>query len=120
MQKVQKALADKKDMKEVISFINSLDMVKTTEIHIRYISYKLMLEKTQDFKDEKLKQHFTNMAVLAGLHFLKAFTNVGYDAGYFSKGHDRLVDEAYKLMLESIRPQAIPLVELYSLPDEII
>lgn len=46
--------------------------------------------------------------------------NIGYDAGYFKKGHDALVDEAYKIMLTLVRPQAIPLVELMNLPDEIL
>ena len=61
------------------------------------------------------------MSVLAGLHFLKQYMNVGFDAGYFRKGDDSLIEEAYKLMLTQIRPQAIPLIELfaYHYPDEV-
>jgi hypothetical protein len=117
---MKKLLNSKESKKTITNFSHALDMVKTTEVHIRYIAFNLFCKKIKELKDEKLRGHFVNMSILAGLHFLKGFMNIGYDAGYFKKGSDGLVDEAYKIMLSEIRPQAIPLAELFAFPDELI
>ena len=60
------------------------------------------------------------MATLVCLGFVREYLVIGYDAGYFKQGDQALIEEGYKLLLEKLRPQAIPLIELISLPDDIL
>ena len=67
-----KKIQDSKDQKKTITnFTHALDIVKTSEIHIRYMAFKLMSVKLQELKDENLRAHFVNMSILGGLHFVK-------------------------------------------------
>ena len=91
-----------------------------TQTHIRYMTYVMMTMKLHEFKDAKLRGHFVNLSVLMALRFIREFADVGFDGGYFKAGDSALINEANKIMLSKLRPQAIPLIELYPMPDEII
>lgn len=58
-----------------------------------------------------------DLCTLIGLTFLQEYKVYGYESGYFKKGATELINEAIKILLERLRPQAIPLVELMSYPD---
>ena len=49
---------------------------------------------------------------------MQDFLSYGYECGYFTPGANDLIDEAIKVLLKRIRPQAIPLIEIYNFPDE--
>ena len=59
----------------------------------------------------------TNLCSIMGLNWLQEYTIFGYDAGYFEKGTQVLMGEAIKILLTRIRPQVIPLVELWGYHD---
>lgn len=96
---MKKILGSQENKKTISNFSHALDIVKTTEVHIKFMAYKLMCNKIKELKDENLKGHFVNMSILAGLHFVKQHLNNGFDAGYFKKGADAHIEEAYKIML---------------------
>lgn len=52
-----------------------------------------------------------------GLNFLKDYTNLGYESGYLPKGSQTMINEAFKILLVRLRPQIIPLVETFGIPD---
>jgi hypothetical protein len=54
---------------------------------------------------------------MMGLNWLQEYTIFGYDTGYFQKGTQVLMNEAIKILLNRIRPQVIPLVELWGYHD---
>ena len=45
---------------------------------------------------------------------------VGFDGGYFKQGDKKLISDAYNKLLSDIRPQAVNLVELMRIPDEVL
>ena len=54
------------------------------------------------------------------LKFVREYMDVGFDGGYFKPGDQSLILQANKLMLAKLRPQAIPLIELVQIPDEVL
>lgn len=79
-----------------------------------------MVEQMKEIKDSNLRGHFVNLSVLMALRFIREYMDVGFDGGYFKSGDQALIGQANKLMLAKIRPHAIPLIELFPLPDEVI
>jgi hypothetical protein len=77
----------------------------------------MMKNKIADIHCEKLRGHMFDLCTLIGLTFLQEYKVYGYESGYFKKGATELINEAIKILLERLRPQAIPLVELMSYPD---
>ena len=61
-----------------------------------------------------------NLCALLGLTWLQEYKANGYDAGYFQKGAQTLMDEAIKLLLAKLRPQMIPLVEQWKFDDNVL
>ena len=99
---------------------HAMDVVQMTQLHIRYVTYILMADKIKEIKDANLRTHFTNLSVLVALRFVSEYEQVAFDSGYLKPGDHALIGEAFKLMLAKLRPQAIPLVELMSIPDEVL
>ena len=89
-----------------------------TYIHIKCITLIMCRERIANIACPKLKQHLFNCMALIGLIWISEYKADGYDIGYFKKGTELNIDIAIKLLLNKIRPQAIPLVEnVYTLPD---
>ena len=44
----------------------------------------------------------------------------GYDTAYFKTGDNSLIQEAINILLKKIRPQAVPLVELFGISDHVL
>ena len=99
---------------------HAMDVVKMTQLHIRYVTYILMADKVKEIRDPNLRGHFTNLSVLVALRFVSEFEQVAFACGYLKLSENDLIGEAFKLMLDAIRPQAIPLVELMYIPDEVL
>ena len=60
------------------------------------------------------------MCCLVGMTALENYKTNGYDIGYFKKGDQVKMDGGVKIILQKLRPQAIPLIELYDIPDAIL
>jgi hypothetical protein len=87
------------------------------ELHIKVICFKIFKETISKFRCPKLRENMTNLCSLMGLHFIEGSTVYGYDSGYFDKGSYALINEAVKLLLTKLRPQILPLVELWGVRD---
>ena len=82
-------------------------------MHMKYVTFIMFRQKINDIKDLKLNNHFKNMCNLIGLLYLNESMTNGYDCGYYKGGDQILIEEALKIILNKLRPQAIPLIELY-------
>lgn len=79
-----------------------------------------MRAKIAELKDANLRGHFMNMCALSGVTFLKEHITLGYDSGYFKQGDRDLIERAFCALLVKLRPQAIPLIELFGQSDELM
>lgn len=82
-------------------------------MHMKYVTFIMFRYKINDIMDSNLKNHFTNMCSLIGLMFLIESMTNGYECGYYKGGDQIFIEEAFKSILVKLRPQAIPLIELY-------
>ena len=57
------------------------------------------------------------MAALLTMTFINEFRDEGFETGYFLPGTVALLNEAEKMLLARIRPQAIPLAEAHLVID---
>ena len=78
------------------------------------------MDSLPTISDERLRGHLGNCCALVGINFLKDYTNLGYESGYLPKGSQTLIQEAFKILLARIRPQVIPLVEAFGIPDSVL
>ena len=117
---MRKLLSSTDKMKVIVNKTMGLDLVNMTKKHINYMTFICFKKSIPKMKDANLRKHMENLCVLAGIYFFKNTMAEGYDCGYFKPGDQNLVEEAYKLVLKKIRPQAIPLAELACVPDEIM
>jgi hypothetical protein len=113
-----KAISSSKgSQKQITNEILALDIVKMAHLHIKVITFLIFRESIKGFADKNLQGHLTNCCTIMGLNWLQEYTIFGYDTGYFQKGAQVLMDEAVKILLNRIRPQVIPLVELWGYHD---
>lgn len=70
--------------------------------------------------DERLRVHLRNLCALIGLCFTQECMTAGYDSGFLKQGDNGLIQEAINLLLTRIRPQAVPLVELFGISDHVL
>lgn len=100
--------------------IFGLDIVTMSQLHIKFILFKIMKNSISNIHCEKLRGHMYDLCTLMGLTFLQEYKANGFECGYFKKGATDLINEAVKILLTKLRPQAIPLVELINLPDSFL
>lgn len=100
--------------------IYALDIVTMAQLHIKYMTFLIMKQAVGDIHCEKLRAHMYNLCALLGLTWLQDYKANGYDAGYFQKGAQTLIDEAIKILLAKLRPQMIPLVEQMEFDDNVL
>lgn len=105
---------------EITNEILGLDIVKMASLHIKYINFRLFKDSLIKVGDEALKGHLTNLATLMGLQYVQEYISLGYESGYLKKGTQVLISEANKILLVKLRPQVIPLVELFNIPDTVL
>jgi len=102
---------------EITNEILGLDIVKMATLHIKYVNFRLFKDALIKISDLALKGHLTNLATLMGLQIVQQYISLGYESGYLNKGAQVLISEANKLLLVKLRPQVIPLVELFGITD---
>ena len=89
---------------EKTNSIFGLDIVKMTQLHMKFLLFKIMKQTTADIHCEKLRGHMFNLCTLMGLTFLQEYKTEGFECGYFTKGATLLIDEAVKILLTKLRP----------------
>ena len=87
------------------------------QLHVKVLTFLIFRQSISGFADKNLQGHMTNLCSMMGLNWLQEYTIFGYDTGYFQKGTQVLMNEAIKILLNRIRPQVIPLVELWGYHD---
>ena len=87
---------------------------------MKYVAFKYFLDGLEQVPDENLKVHLRNLCSLLGLCFIQEGATSGYDFGWFKKGDDSLIQDAINILLVKIRPQAVPLIELFGIDDNIL
>ena len=65
----------------------------------------------------RIKPILLDLARIAALSYLKESNGPVFDAGYFSAGVTKLINEALEVMVAKVRPQLIPLVEAKTFED---
>jgi len=127
--KINKILdARKKSTASQKDFTNSifaLDIVKAALEHIKFTCYSLFrrkISKVGRVNCQNLKFQFETICALYGLNYLAMDHHDLYNIGYFSKGTNMTenIQEAIKILLLRLRPQAISLVESFPIADEIV
>lgn len=102
------------------NFLFANDINNAIHCHLKYVSFKYFMNGLEQLADPQLKVHMRNLCALNGLTFLQECMTAGYDFGWFKKGDYSLIQDAINLLLLKIRPQAIPLVELFGHSDHIL
>jgi len=116
--KTVKQMANTKASKlEITNEILGLDIVKMATLHIKYVNFRLFKDALVKISDVKLRGHLMNLATLMGIQYVQQYISFGYESGYLKKGAQALISEANKLLLTRLRPQVIPLVELFGITD---
>ena len=109
MKEMNESKAHKKDKANQIF---GGDMVKMSQIHIKLMSLTFSMIRMATAKCPKFKQHLANMANILCLTYIQEYATVGFESGYFAKGHIRMMDQAIKNLLQKVRPQLIPMIEV--------
>ena len=81
------------------------------QVHTKYITIQAVAPKISLLKCHKLRYHLANLLSLASLTWIQEYVSLGYECGLFKPGAMELIEEATKLLLSRLRPQAIPLIE---------
>lgn len=84
--------------------IFALDLVKMSEVHIKYLTVTLARSKLSHLTCPKLRSHMDDLLCLATLTFINDVRSDGFENGYFKPGTLRLIDDAMKLVLLRLRP----------------
>lgn len=112
-----KIAKSKASTKEKTNFLFANDIVNASLCHLKYVAFKFFLEGLETVREPRLRDHLRNLCSLCGLCFTQECMTAGYDQGWFKRGDNMLVQEAINISLLRIRPQAVPLVELFGHSD---
>lgn len=112
-----KVAKSKASTKEKTNFLFANDIVTASLCHLKYVAFKFFLEGLETVQDANLRAHLKNLCTLCGLCFIQECMAAGYDQGWFKKGDNMILQEAINQTLLLIRPQAVPLVELFDHSD---
>jgi len=99
--------------------------VKAALEHIKFTCFGLCrrkISKAGRIKCPNLKFQFETICALYGLNYLLMDHHELFNIGYFPKGSNlsEHIQEAIKILLLRMRPQAISLVESFPIADEIM
>lgn len=106
--------------KEKTNFLYANEIINSSLCHMKYVAFQYFRTGLESIPDERLRVHLRNLCALCGLCYTQECMAAGYDAGFLKRGDNSLIQEAINQLLLKIRPQAIPLVELFGLSDHIL
>lgn len=86
--------------------------------HMMYVMFQLFRSKIEEFKCPNLKSLMQDLAKVIAIHELTNNDSSSvYESGHFAMGTGSSLMEAYKKLLVKLRPQFIPLIESWEIPD---
>jgi len=90
--------------------------------HIRAIGFYLFIHmiKEQEFKDKNIPPLLTDLAKIFALKSLSEDCGAVFDSGYFAPQAHKHIKSALDKLISKIRPHLIPIMECFSVPDEIM
>jgi len=90
--------------------------------HIMYVTFNIFLNhiETHGYKCPKIKENLKNLARIYALTELLQDSVPLYETGFFAMGTAQHLLEAQKQVMALVRPQIIPLVEAFGVPDSYI
>ena len=71
---------------KLVNEIAAIDTVEMAQVHMKYVTLRLMSQGVAGLKDDTLRAHFVDLTTLVGLTFLKEAMGKGQNAGYFAAG----------------------------------
>jgi len=101
----------------------ALDIVTMAQIHIKYITFANLVNSAHrvvEKGDGNIAKHINNCALLVGLSWIEEYAAIGYECGYFEPGQMVYINEAIKIVLKELRPQLIPVVEMFRFDDNVL
>jgi acyl-CoA oxidase len=112
------ALSKLSDNEKVNSAL-AIDLVKMAHAHIMYVTLVNFIThiKTHPYTCQKVKDNLTILARIYALTELLQDSVPLYECGFLSVGSYQHLLEAQKENMKQIRPQMIPLVEAFEMPD---
>jgi len=93
---------------------------KMTKTHFEYVSLHLFLNTINNekvFKDVRIKPLMLQLVTIYALDILIKDPSGCYDTGFFGADATVNMRAALASMIDSIRPQMLPLVESFYVPD---
>lgn len=92
--------------------------VVMVKAHFQYVQFAIFRQEIETrAATGKNNEHLMTLLVLSALDNLISDTAAVYDTGFFAPGSLRAMQEAWDECVAKIRPQMIPLVECYYMPD---
>jgi hypothetical protein len=87
--------------------------------HMSYLAIFIFYSELKDiqFKDKRITAILTDLGKVAALRSLISDCAHCYDSGFFAAGATQNMSKAFDNIVKKLRPQLIPLVESYDLPD---
>ena len=82
--------------------------------------YSMLLytqERIEDIEDSEVKQSYTDLALLFGVHFMQQMSRVFFGAGCFTSEHVLAIQVAKETLMERIHPNALVLSEGINFPE---
>ena len=102
--------------KEKENEIFAMDVSRMTRQHMIYVTFRMAKERLEanQFKDQGVKLLLETAIKIFALKQLIIDHQSLYESGYFGKGSAYLLDQAYRGLLDTMRPQMIGIVECFS------
>lgn len=91
-----------------------MQIARTSKFHIIYIMFEMTRDsiKSYHFRDLNVRNILEVLLKVFALKQIQEDTVGLYECGFFTAGCGKLIDGALKLMLETLRPQMIAVVEM--------
>lgn len=118
----EKVFASKLSENENVNSVFAVDLVGMSHSHIMYVTFKQFLHSIElsKFKCPKITENLLNLARVYGLYELQQDSQALYETGYFQVGTAPMLLQGMKHLMQLIRPQLIPLVEAWAIPDSVL
>ena len=108
--------------RQLFNEVYQQDQLTFTQFHLAYYNVwsATVYIQQADIKCANLKKHLEALITLFGLTELSKDSAPLFECGYFQPGDHTKVIEAIKQLTAQLRPQYIPLVEAFDIPDFVL
>ena len=110
---------------ERVHSILAVDLVSMAQAHMMYVVFQLFkssITSHETYKCGGVREVMKDLARMFALNELlyAADSSACYETGHFSKGTASILLDAMKRLMVKLRPQMIPLIEAWALPDSLL